>query len=89
MISIAEVAQAVEHILGKNEVVGSNPIFGSMKKVEKYTMKETISIGERTTKRLKCSCQHPFQDQRCGSQIRIHNKIVKGWRCTVCGTSRT
>ena len=86
---IAEVAQAVEHILGKNEVVGSNPIFGSiMKKVEKYTVKETISMGERATKRLKCSCHHLFQDRICGSQVRIHNRTSDGWRCTVCGKER-
>jgi len=59
-----------------------------MKKEEKYTVKEIISMGERATKRLKCSCHHPFQDQKCGSQIRIHNKMIKGWRCTVCGKER-
>ena len=29
MIALAHIAQQVEHILGKNEVIGSNPIVGS------------------------------------------------------------
>ncbi len=44
----------------------------------------------RTTKHIKCSCKHGYQDRECGDGIRLHNYARKGrngepgWRCTVC-----
>ena len=38
-----------------------------------------------------CTCRHPFQDQKYGTGLRVHNQmqVVKGapaqYRCTVCG----
>ena len=37
------------------------------------------------TKILKCKCKHDYQDKRYGTDKRVHNETVKGWRCTVCG----
>jgi hypothetical protein len=42
------------------------------------------------TKKLKCDCDHEYQDKRYGKKIRLHNfapkgyKTGPGWRCTVC-----
>jgi len=41
-----------------------------------------------TTEKLKCSCEHEWQDQKYGKQIRLCNKVNKSenlYRCTVCG----
>jgi len=36
----------------------------------------------------KCTCVHPFQDERYGHGNRVHNQAVKDrtvrWRCSVC-----
>jgi hypothetical protein len=39
------------------------------------------------TRVLRCACRHPFQDERYGINLRVHNARRKprpGWRCTVC-----
>jgi len=38
----------------------------------------------------KCSCDHKFQDEKYGKQIRIHNVSLSGTKCkcTVCGKER-
>ena len=45
---LAHVAQSVEHFLGKEEVIGSNPIVGSRKKVREFlkSLKEGLSHVE-------------------------------------------
>ena len=44
-------------------------------------------VSAPNTRVLRCTCQHPFQDERYGINLRIHNATRKprpGWRCTVC-----
>jgi hypothetical protein len=39
------------------------------------------------TRVMQCTCKHPFQDERYGINMRVHNARRKprpGWRCTVC-----
>jgi|GEM_PF-2367849 acetone carboxylase gamma subunit len=39
------------------------------------------------TRVMRCTCQHAFQDERYGQNMRVHNAMRKpkpGWRCTVC-----
>ena len=39
------------------------------------------------TRVLRCACQHAFQDERYGQNMRVHNARRKprpGWRCTIC-----
>lgn len=39
------------------------------------------------TRVMQCTCRHPFQDERYGINMRVHNAMRKprpGWRCTVC-----
>ena len=39
------------------------------------------------TRVMQCACKHPFQDERYGINLRVHNARRKprpGWRCTVC-----
>ena len=40
------------------------------------------------TKVLKCTCDHTYQDEKYGYQMRVHNQCKLGsdvgWRCTVC-----
>ena len=43
------------------------------------------------TKRIKCTCEHKYQDMVCGKGIRVANKTTKSkgtnqyyYRCTVC-----
>lgn len=39
------------------------------------------------TRVMQCTCRHPFQDERYGQNMRVHNAMRKprpGWRCTVC-----
>jgi hypothetical protein len=36
---------------------------------------------------MRCTCQHAFQDERYGQNMRVHNAMRKpksGWRYTVC-----
>ena len=42
------------------------------------------------TKIMRCTCEHEFQDQTYGKQMRVFNERiaggkVNGYRCTVCG----
>ncbi len=32
----------------------------------------------------RCTCKHGFQDECYGKGMRVHNKGLKGWVCTVC-----
>ena len=47
-----------------------------------------------TSKAIKCTCVHEFQDQNYGMGMRLHTKVKqkvstdKTWRCTVCGKER-
>ena len=40
---------------------------------------------------LSCKCSSPYQDERYGAGLRVHNHAPKvhsgagGWRCSVCG----
>jgi len=38
---------------------------------------------------LRCSCTHPYQDEKYGRHMRAHNQTRKNdgqsYRCTVCG----
>jgi len=38
---------------------------------------------ERSTKKIKCTCKHAYQDKRYNG-FRVYNKTAKGYRCTVC-----
>lgn len=45
------------------------------------------------TKKMFCSCEHKFQDEKNGDHIRVFNiaKSASGapkWRCTVCGNTK-
>ena len=53
-------------------------------------MEEEFVPKKATTKKLRCSCYHLFQDKRYGRGKRLHNLKAKdgGWRCTVCKTQR-
>ena len=42
-------------------------------------MNESTSIAVK-----KCTCDHVYQDKRFGKGMRLHNKGLKGWTCTVC-----
>ena len=47
-----------------------------------------------TTRVLKCTCSHEYQDSLYGKRLRLHNRCGKKasqpfWRCTVCGYERT
>lgn len=34
----------------------------------------------------KCLCQHEYQDEKYGNQMRVANRMMNGaFRCTVCG----
>lgn len=53
-----------------------------------------MSTAQKTTKTIvkKCSCTSPYQDEKYGPKMRVHN-IGQGrkqdtCRCTVCGTKR-
>ncbi len=41
-----------------------------------------------TTKVIRCTCAHDFQDERYGKSMRVHNAFKEGdrirYRCTVC-----
>lgn len=47
-------------------------------------MGKTKFVAEGGTKVLKCNCESKFQDEKYGKGKRVHNKSVKGYRCTVC-----
>ncbi len=44
-------------------------------------------MGDTTSvKSCDClGCESTFQDKQYGIGRRLHNKSMKGWRCTVCG----
>ena len=50
----------------------------------------SVSVGKDNTKILRCNCNHKFQDEKYGAQMRVHNFAAKdkNWRCTVCGATR-
>lgn len=33
----------------------------------------------------KCACISKFQDKKYGKKMRVFNKTMKGYCCTVCG----
>jgi len=37
----------------------------------------------------KCYCEHAYQDAKYGKGMRVCNKRVNGYRCTVCGKDIT
>jgi hypothetical protein len=38
---------------------------------------------------MKCSCEHEYQDQKYGLEMRVHNPMMNGqYRCTVCQAVR-
>jgi hypothetical protein len=40
-----------------------------------------------TTKIIRCTCKHPFQDSLYGIGNRLFNEMKSGqFKCTVCGT---
>ena len=41
------------------------------------------------TKIAPCTCAHEFQDRTYGRGQRVHNRTVKGYRCTVCRRETT
>ena len=47
--TVAHVAQLVEHVLGKDEVIGSNPIMGS--KLERHNTTEMMMSMMRSERR--------------------------------------
>ena len=51
---------------------------------------DEIVIRKATTRKMRCSCYHIFQDRKYGKGYRLHNLKAKdsGWRCTVCGSSK-
>jgi len=59
-----------------------------MKEELKYGVK-FMDISNKSTSHKKCSCYNAFQDERCGTGIRVHNRCKDGWRCTVCGKVRS
>lgn len=68
---------------------GSIPLFRTIIICFKINKMATI-----TSKPLKCTCVHEFQDQTYGPQMRLHSKMKqkvstdKTWRCTVCEKER-
>ena len=44
-----------------------------------------------TTKIMKCTCKHEYQDKKYGKQNRVFNQKVKAneYRCTVCSKEIT
>jgi hypothetical protein len=53
---------------------------------------EQVEVKVRGTKRLQCSCYHPWQDKKYGKGIRLHNRSNRDSKrayCTVCGMMKT
>jgi hypothetical protein len=42
----------------------------------------------RTTKITFCGCINEMQDEIYGDHKRVHNKGLKSWNCTGCGTKK-
>lgn len=40
--------------------------------------------------KMKCNCEHDFQDKEHGKGVRVHNPCKEGktFRCTVCGNEK-
>lgn len=53
--------------------------------------KAISNSGKANTKILQCKCEHPWQNKRYGKGMRVMNRMAadKGYRCTVCGTTRS
>lgn len=52
---------------------------------------------KQSTAKLKCNCDHSYQDRKYGKGVRLHNaktEVVNGnvrksgYRCTVCGDEK-
>ena len=44
---------------------------------------------EKTTRVLRCTCNHDYQDKQYGHGMRLHNRTGdSSWRCTVCGAKK-
>jgi len=46
------------------------------------------------TRVMRCKCVHKYQDKKYGKKRRLHNEKdprgrTPGWRCTVCGESKS
>jgi hypothetical protein len=64
----------------------------------KIAINNNIPHKEHAFRRLKmemkimfCGCKHEYQDEKYGSNKRVHNRVTKDekpncrrWRCTVC-----
>jgi len=37
---------------------------------------------------MGCDCKHPYQDQKHGAGMRVHNPDKDGYTCTVCGRKK-
>jgi len=51
-----------------------------------------INMSDTKVAILPCSCKHEYQDKKYGKGNRVHNKKGSknpGYRCTVCGISRS
>lgn len=43
---------------------------------------------------LRCNCKHPYQDEKYGNYMRVHNPVLtksgsQEYKCTVCNSIRT
>jgi len=57
-----------------------------------------VVSGNANTSKKRCGCKSDYQDELYGKGIRVHNitggsgrlaKSQGGWRCTVCGLTKT
>lgn len=51
---------------------------------------EPVALPTGNTKLVKCTCKSNYQDKTYGKGMRIHNKMGagRGWRCTICSTTK-
>ena len=66
--------------------------------IKNIDKRDIILKAEKQSTVKKCHCKSDFQDKRLGKGKRYHNrtggsgrmaKSVAGWRCTVCGDTKT
>lgn len=55
-----------------------------MAKKVKAEVKET----SRSTNIMFCGCDNKMQDEMHGDHKRVHNRGMKTWNCTGCGTKK-
>ena len=55
--------------------------------VKKKTIAETVKIS-RSTNIMFCGCDNKMQDEMHGDHKRVHNRGLKTWCCTSCGTKK-